>query len=185
MRLPARSRALINYKLTMKRFFTLLFLPISFVVCGQNLIPDPGAEDFLECPSSLGFPELWLNAWETYRGSPDYFNTCNELLGSNNSVGFQEARSGEGYLGGVSHSTNALTREYFGINLVEPLSVGTVYYISFYASLAHRVSAGTRTASNNIGALLSTVNYFDSAEDGTVPNWNHLNFDAILSDTLN
>ena len=44
---------------------------------GQNLVPNPSFEDYLECPDSrydvdLAFP------WTSYGLSPDYFNACDE-----------------------------------------------------------------------------------------------------------
>lgn len=170
----------------MKRFLTLSFLLCSLALSGQNLIPDPSAEDFVECPNSLGFPELWLNNWESYRGSPDYFNNCNSNLGSNNSFGFQEPRSGDGYLGTILHHTSLFNaREYLGITLTESMEIGQTYKVSFYASLAYRVSGGARTSCNNLGFLLMTENYLDEEEQGLIVNFSSFSVDTIIADTMN
>ncbi len=171
----------------MKRFLTLSFFFFSVCLFGQNLIPDPSAEDVIECPSSLGNIDTYTSSWQSFRGTPDYWNSCstNVGLGWNNSLGYQEPRSGQGYLGGASYSTAFPAREYFGTELLEPLEIGQTYYMSFYVSLAYRISGGSRIASNNLGILLMTENYFEPDEGGEVFNFSHLRVDTIISDTTN
>jgi len=174
----------------MKRFFTFFFFlfAFAFAVFGQNLIPDPFAEDVIECPSSLGNIDIYTSSWQSFRGTPDYWNSCsvNPLLGWDNNVGYQEPRSGEGYLGaGLHHTSLSNAREYLGIELLEPLQIGETYHISFHISLAYRISGGTRTACNNMGFLLMTENYLDNEEQGEILNWSHFSVDTILTDTTN
>lgn len=171
----------------MKRFFTFFFLFFSFAVFGQNLIPDPSAEDFVECPFSLGNIDTYLSAWQSYKGTPDYWHSCSTImsLGWNNGAGYQEPRSGTGYLGGISYSTAFPLREYIGTELLEPMEIGETYFVSYYVSLAYKVSGGSRIASNNLGVLLMTENYFDLDEGGEVFNFSHLKVDTIISDTTN
>ncbi len=84
----------------MIRFFT--FLLMNFIIPGitnaQNLIPDWSAEDYYQCPNSLGPVDSFLNQWIAYRGTTDYFHSCCELpqLCWNNSLGYQQPRNGEG-----------------------------------------------------------------------------------------
>jgi hypothetical protein len=169
----------------MKRFFTLSFLFFSITLVGQNLIPDPSAEDFVECPTGLGILETWNPNWQSFRGTPDYFNNCSIGLGSNNPVGFQEPRTGEGYLGLVTFSRNLLNaREYLGVELVQPLITGEDYYLSFYVSRAHQFNA-FNLASNNIGALLMTENYLNQQEQGPTPGFADFNVIEVVEDTVN
>jgi hypothetical protein len=51
----------------MKRFFTLSFFLFSFVLFGQNLIPDGSAEDVDECPSSFGNIDGYTSSWQSFR----------------------------------------------------------------------------------------------------------------------
>ncbi len=171
----------------MKRFFTLSFLLISFAVLSQNLIPDPSAEDVVECPSSLGNIDVYTSTWRQFRGTPDYWNSCsdNPLLGWNNSVGYQEPRTGEGYLGLFSfHQGLANARESFGIELDNPLQIGETYYLSFHVSTAYKPIA-FNMASNNIGALFMVDNYIDPDELGFLPNYSNFATEEIVTDTAN
>jgi hypothetical protein len=175
------------FKSTMKRFFTLSFLFFSACMFGQNLIPDPSAEDFVECPSTLGNIDIYTSSWQSFRGSPDYWNSCSEnpLLGWDNSVGFQAPRTGEGYLGLFTFRRNPLnSREYIGLNLEDALIIGQEYYLSFYVSRAHKFNA-FNLASNNIGVLLMTDNFLNSEEIGATPNYSSFHRTDLITDTVN
>jgi hypothetical protein len=157
-------------------------------VIGQNLIPDPSVENVAECPSSLGEIETYTDSsWLGFRGSPDYWHSCSVLsqLGWDNSIGFQEPLTGQGYLGLVTFDRNLNNvREYLGATLLSPLEIGMTYYVSFNVSRAHK-SNGFNVASNNIGALLMKENYLDTDELGVIPNQSHYNLDELLVDTVN
>ena len=171
----------------MKRFFTLSFLLASFALVGQNLIPDGSVENVQECPSSLGNIDIYTSSWQSFRGSPDYWHSCSEnpLLGWDNSLGFQEPRTGEGYLGLFTFRRNPLnSREYIGVTLTEALSVGQEYFLTFHVSRAHQFNA-YNLASNNIGALLMTENFLNSEELGPTPDYANFNEMQLLEDTLN
>lgn len=45
------------------------------VVCGQNLVPNPGFEELDSCPSDLSQIEA-TGDWITARGSADLYNAC-------------------------------------------------------------------------------------------------------------
>lgn len=172
----------------MKRFCSFLFLFFCFFAAQpQNLIADWSAEDLYQCPDQLGFVESFLNDWTSLRGSPDYFHSCCELpqLCWNNSLGYQEPRTGEGYLGIVTYSMNLPNySEYAGVNLIEPMEVGASYYVSFHAALAFRPNGG-RFATDKLGFLLMTENYLNL--DGLAPkqNFSHYYSDVVLIDTTN
>ncbi|HKL39264.1 MAG TPA: T9SS type A sorting domain-containing protein [Cryomorphaceae bacterium] len=171
----------------MKRFFTLSFLFFSFAMFGQNLIPDGSVEDFVECPSSLGNIGIYTSSWQSFRGSPDYWHSCstNEGLGWDNSLGFQEPKTGEGYLGLFTFRRNPLnSREYIGVTLTETLTVGQEYVLSFHVSRAHQFNA-FNLASNNIGALLMTENFLNSEELGPTPGYANFNEMEVVEDTIN
>jgi hypothetical protein len=169
----------------MKRFFTFFPLFFSIALFGQNLIPDGSAENFIECPSNFGDVATWLPNWQSFRGSPDYFNNCSEGLGSNNSLGFQEPRTGEGYLGLFTFDKNLPNaREYLGVQLTEPLIIGQEYFLTFYVSRAHQNNA-YNAATNNIGALFLEENNLSSEEQGPTPNFSTFNELEIVEDTIN
>ena len=181
------KNAIDNYKLIMKRFFTFFFLFSSFAGFGQNLIPDGSAEDFVECPSSFGNIDGYTSSWKSFRGSPDYWHSCstNEGLGWDNSLGFQEPRTGNGYLGLFTYSKNLPNaREYLGVELTEALIIGQEYFLTFYVSRAHQANT-FNAASNNIGALFLTENNLNPDELGPTPNFSTFNETDILQDTIN
>lgn len=153
----------------------------------QNLIADWSAEDVAVCPYGLGIMETFLPTWMTLRGTPDYFHSCCQLpqLCWNNSMGYQEPRTGEGYLGIVTYSKNLPNySEYAGVNLIEPMEVGTSYYVSFHAAMAFRPNGG-RFATDKLGFLLMTENYLNL--DGKAPkhNFSHYYSNVVLTDTTN
>lgn len=169
----------------MKRFFTLSFLFFSVCLFGQNLIPDPSAEDYVECPTGLGILETWNPNWQSFRGTPDYFNNCSDGLGSNNPLGYQEPRTGDGYLGLFTFRRNPMnSREYIGVALNEPLIIGQDYFMSFYVSRAHKFNA-YNLASNNIGVLFMTENFLNTEELGPTPNYSTFNRTDLITDTVN
>jgi hypothetical protein len=171
----------------MKRFFTLSFLLSSFVLYGQNLIPDGSAENVAECPSSFGNIDVYTSSWQSFRGSPDYWHSCstNEGLGWDNSLGFQEPRTGNGYLGLFTFSKNlSNAREYLGVELTNSMTVGQEYYLTFYVSRAHQANT-FNAATNNIGALFLLEDNLNPEEQGPTPNFATFNELEIVEDTIN
>lgn len=151
----------------------------------QNLIADWSAEAVAVCPYGLGIMETFLPTWISLRGTPDYFNNCNPELGSSNPFGYQEPRTGEGYMGAIIYFGNLPGyREYFGVQLSEPLVIGETYFVSFYTSMAYAQNV-TEKASNNLGLMLMTSNYLDSDGQGLVPNFSHYHMDTLHADTTN
>ena len=169
----------------MKRFFTLSFLFFTVALFAQNLIPDGSAEDVVECPTTLGNVDIYNSSWQAFRGSPDYFNDCSNGLGSDNPLGFQAPRTGEGYFGLITFSRNLMNaREYLGVQLLESLIIGQEYFLTFYVSKAH-LDNNYNGASNNIGAFLMVENTLDPNEQGFIPNMSSFNENTIIEDTIN
>ena len=134
------------------------------VVAGaQNLVPNPSFEEYLVCPSASGFqPGSKPLYWEKWQWSPEYFHACANPLGSDsvvsvpsNGMGFQNAWHGNAYIGLATYASNNY-REMVGCQLNEPLIVGDLYYLSFYASLATGGNSwNPEWASNNLGLLFT------------------------------
>ena len=174
----------------MKRFFTLLLIFTTFSVFGQNLIPNPSVEDYIECPDGLGGTppsdiDHWVSDWINLRGSSDYFNSnCLPSLGWDNPFGFQEPYTGDGYLGIITYHTGLVnSRESVGIEFENPLVIGQTYYLSFYISTGF--SPTYVMISNNIGFLLMEDNYLDSYELGSLPNHSTYATSEMILDTTN
>jgi len=175
-------------KLT-KILFSLLFIGISIDVSCQNLVPNPQFEELEFCPNQTGQLEA-LNAWFNVNpdGSPDYFHTCFEDNGFDpdpdvpqNSFGFQESRSGDGYAGIFTYGLNV--REYIQVQLLTPLEKDQIYSLQMYVSSTNEAA----WAISSLGMYLSeepttgSGTYFvlDHTPQVTSP------YDLVLSDTVN
>lgn len=144
--------------ITLTFFFTAVFCP------GQNLVPNPGFEEYNACPTQDGSV---FNAkyWNSYGNSPDYFNSCSlipDLSTPANAAGYQTPKSGQAYVGGAffanNDTTNTIVREFIGVQLSSPLIVGKTYYVRFYVSLADSPSF-RNIAQNRIGVWFSNKSY--------------------------
>ncbi|MFZ6052816.1 T9SS type A sorting domain-containing protein [Halocola ammonii] len=169
-----------------------VFLLFAFLVkpgSGQNLIPNPSGEELIECPETLSSIETSVSGWHEFRGTSDYFNSCtqNQNLGWNNAIGYQTPRTGEGFFGAVSYSSSPSqenAREYFGVELTQPLELGQTYYMTFFVSAAYRHNVAN-LFSNNLGCLFMVDNYLPTGESDTIENFSTFSSPAIVSDTTN
>lgn len=148
-------------------FYWLLFVPILSVA--QNLVPNPSFETYSSCPQFIGQINL-ATGWSSYKGSPDYFNTCANGITPQfgiplNARGNQQALDGNAYAGIITyHSALPEAREFIGIELQQPLFVNQKYFVSFFVSLAD--TFGFRCETNKIGVKFSTISFSDT----TPPN---------------
>jgi hypothetical protein len=151
----------------------------------QNLVPNPSFEIHSGCPQFLGDLDL-ATGWTSFRESPDYYNACAPATGlgvPQNLFGHQAAFDGDAYIGlACFHSFGDSLREYAGIQLTQPLTTGTKYYVSFYVSLAD--SLGGDCATNKIGIKFSTQQ-FSFNDPMPVDNYSHVFSQSIISDMLN
>jgi len=123
--------------MTSIRIFSLLiawYLSASvFSVLGQNLVPNPGFEQYSSCPifaSQLDSAVPWFNPTA---GTPEFYNAC-AAYSSGVSVpqqytgGFQYARTGSGYAGLFTYLTDIPDMlEYAEIRLHSPMVAGSFY----------------------------------------------------------
>lgn len=124
----------------------------------QNLVPNPGFEELVLCPSSYSTDRRDFNApgWNSpTRGTPDLFHACSwgEADVPYNWAGSSNAHSGKGYAGIYlwSHSHKDVNyREYIQCELAEPLKAGRLYRLEFYFKLA----SNSVYVANRIGMAL-------------------------------
>ncbi|MCF8258706.1 MAG: gliding motility-associated C-terminal domain-containing protein [Flavobacteriales bacterium] len=118
----------------------------------QNLVPNPSFENYSSCP--IGPGEIGnVISWSTPdSASPDYYNSCYSPLFPfpfipsmdvpSNIQGYQEARTGNGYAGIISHEQsfgfNTDYREYLEVQLTQPMIAGQEYCVEFYWTLADK-----------------------------------------------
>ncbi len=103
----------------------------------QNLVPNPGFEDLIDCPVQAGQIDL-AEPWTTPNGgSADLYSTCasGPVGVPNNAYGSQEVYEGQSYAG-IKVFDLDNQREYLTVELPSPLNTGNQYCVSFQTSLA-------------------------------------------------
>lgn len=125
----------------MFRLTNLLSLSVFFICngIGQNLVPNPSFEKYLDCPDGKAQTIEIQNWYNPTLATPDYFNSCsNQFAGVPvNQFGEQLAHTGNAYVGfAVSNNENGGYREYLQCMLTNPLIHGEEYIIEFSLSLA-------------------------------------------------
>ncbi len=165
----------------------LVFVPATFLVQAQNLVPNPSFEDTIACPFGLAQMSRAMS-WSSYGVTPDYFNSCapegNSASVPLNLVGYQNARTGNAYAGLVTFvALIPNRREYIGAQLTQPLDSAQKYYITFYVSRGLNSSQHFNIATNKIGIRFSTTGYSQSFPV-PVDNYSHLYSDSVIADTI-
>lgn len=165
----------------MKKIICILSILCTQVCIAQNLVPNPSFEDTINCPQFIGDIDRAIG-WSSYGITPDYFNSCAQVsLGVPDNVrGFQNAHTGNAYVGLETFHSGSNEREYIGCQLSQSLIINQKYFVKFYLSLADISSL--RLATNHMGVKLSTVPY-DVANP--IPTDNNPIFysDSMVTDT--
>ena len=127
----------------------------------QNLVLNPGFEDYFECPTEINTtPNTKLIAphwFSPSAGTPDLFNHCskNTVTGVSNFAGVVNALEGKGYAGIISWKKDGFS-EYLSTKLSSPLIKDTQYIVSFQ----YRLSRYSMYASDRMGLLISADSIF-------------------------
>jgi len=122
----------------------------------QNLISNPGFEEFSKCPITFSTDpkDFGPKDWNSPTlGTPDYFNKCavGDMDVPRNWAGVSFAHSGFGYAGIYAwNSTGHNYREYVQSKLKAPLKAGAFYHLQFY----YRLSSYSVYAIDRIGLAL-------------------------------
>jgi len=178
----------------MKKVLLILFLlSTTFVVNGQNLVPNGNFEQYSGCPiwnSQLDSVLFWINpAVPPTGGTPDYFNQCAYSFSGvsvpYNFPGYQLAHSGVAYCGlGIygDASTTMNWHEYVEVPLTSSLIANSCYQFEMYINNSNV----NRFTSDDIGV------YFSDTVISGINNWFQLPFTpqivntpGVFPDTLN
>ncbi len=132
---------------------SLLFISISLLVQGQNMVPNGNFEQYTSCPTSPNGGQLnncvsWTNVPWT-NGIVDYFNSCATHLAAsvpNNNHMYLPAASGNAYIGITTYNSSNPQKDYGAIEIV-PMTPNMLYEVSASVCL----SGATRYASDNLG----------------------------------
>ena len=142
----------------MKACATVCLILCAHLMCtAQNLVPNPGFEEFTKCPNSFSTSPTDFGAthWNSpNNGTPDYYNRCSlgEMQVPHNWAGVSHTHSGAGYAGIYAWSVGPSTyREYVQCQLMLPMKKDVLYKISFY----YRISSYSVYAIDRVGFLLS------------------------------
>ena len=152
----------------LKKWWWKSSVAILFFYCGfikaqnfQNLVPNGSFETYTQCPSNssqIYFAPPWTGP---STNSSDFLNACSNTMNVPHYGGvgsfypyYLNAKEGQAYAGiQVYNSQNY--REYLQVELTESLSLGSCYYVEFYATNIQ----GVTHAVNNIAANLSATNF--------------------------
>lgn len=157
----------------MKKTFTLiLFLLSQFSIAQINLVPNPSFEDTVACPDAGG---QFGNAadWHVAENTPDYFNRCCLLpifSVPDNTFSTRDAASGNAYCGFYTYSTVAFYREKISVELIQPLIIGTKYYVSAKISSVKTIinqlsNCATNKLSFRFSKSLYNLNYLPPTDN--------------------
>lgn len=148
------------------KFFYWVLVSSSYLSIGQNLVPNPGFEEYEKCPSGYltQGQVLKLPGWHSpTRGTPDYFNTCSKWRShpADNWAGISRDFSGEGFVGIIAFMNGLDYREYIGAEFLQPMDSGVVYHLQF----SFRLASYARISSGKLG-LAVTKNKVSVLHDG-------------------
>jgi hypothetical protein len=156
----------------------------------NNLIPNASFELISTCPFNYGQIDTvisWGIPINGGGGNPEVYNSCatNPNVGVPfhfNNQGFQEARTGNGYVGidaGASYTDDA--REYIQSKLLNKLITGKVYCIKFYCNLSN----WSRAFIKPLGAYLDNGDVSATSTSGLIELNPQVYSQQLLSDTIN
>jgi len=116
----------------------LLFLALLPLRAQVNLVPNPGFDEFDQCPTTGGDITGYVKDWYRVSNTPDYLNACSPTMGVPSSpTSYQPSRSGLAYMGAGVYTSNNLINvplEMFRTKLAEELVAGKKYCVSFFVN---------------------------------------------------
>ncbi len=122
-------------------YFFTFFFSIATYGAGQNLVPNPGFEEFFRCPqtfnNNISNKKIAPHWNSPSNGTPDLYNRCSKgEMGTHNLTGITEPYQGNGFAGLILWERDNGFREYLQVRLLQPLQKGELYIISFRYKLA-------------------------------------------------
>jgi hypothetical protein len=162
----------------------------------QNLVPNPSFEEYDTCRvvNDVYYPATGPLHWFSAAGTPDHFLSCLPYATFNsapyNAFAFQSAQEGTSYAGVTTYrAVPPNIREYFMVELVEPLVVGQEYHASFYAGVGwggYLMNPQVWLYASGIGMLLTVEpRQWVLNDPYPVPlNFAHVYSTAMITDTV-
>jgi len=184
-----------------KKYILIIFLilitqkVINGQTMGTNLVPNPGFEEYIECPFSLGQIKKaipWDEAMGIFPGSSDYLNFCSNNIYIQQVLSINNPLNGNGCAAIGLYGSHLFGlfdnyREYIEVKLSDKLIKNKKYCIKFYTILSKYFNYATA----NIGLLITKdyVNSFDPLHPGfmiindSIPQI--INKNGIIIDSVN
>lgn len=137
------------YKVTRVFLFLSFCFLLGTPIFGQNLILNPGFENYKSCPEHItNFGTLLEEVSLPTSSSGDYFNTCgsSDFSIPTNFKGSQKATEGSGYVGLYFYALNDY-REYIQLNTSKTLREKHPYKVTLQLSLAETSSLALKNMS--------------------------------------
>ncbi len=174
-------------------YFFVASLCLAVAANAQNLVPNPGFEQYSSCPQGVntGYGHTcstWLNG---NKQTPDYYNSCNNSINGiagvpSNISGYQAASGGNGYMGIFLYNTAGIDVKEYIAAPIPALEAGESYRVSVDVSLA----GSSSVAANGFGVLFyknGIANYDTAVKGNTIPVAPQVDFIhyGILKDTVN
>ncbi|HRF82286.1 MAG TPA: T9SS type A sorting domain-containing protein [Flavobacteriales bacterium] len=159
-------------------------------------MPNHSFEEYDTCRvvNDVYYPDNGPLGWFSAAGTPDHFLNCLPYGTFNsaphNFLAFQYPQDGECYAGVVTYrAIPPNIREYFMVQLVEPLVIGQQYYASFYAGVGWRgypMNPPAWLYTNKMGMLFTMQSRQWVLNDPyPVPlNFAHVYSQATITDTV-
>ncbi|MBA3901688.1 MAG: hypothetical protein H0X62_16045 [Bacteroidetes bacterium] len=126
--------------LNKKSTLLLLCLFPVMAICQINLVPNPSFEELSSKPKKIGELDKASPWISPTAGTAEIFwagAKSNDIKAPDNSIGFQQPRSGNNYAGAIFYDKkNKNLREYLQVELNGELQKGKVYCLEFYVSIA-------------------------------------------------
>ena len=174
----------------MKRIYLIFLFIFSLQLPGfsQNLVPNPSFEDTVSCPDFPG--QIWrAQGWYIAENTPDYYNVCSNANFPtegvpNNEFGYRNPATGVAYAGILVYNSIDFYHEKVGIELINSLSVGTRYYVTFKLGSSSVHSPTISNGGTDKTGILFSTNKFDLNNTPPTNNFCQVKSDAIITDTL-
>jgi hypothetical protein len=166
-------------------YVILIFFTVSGANGQVNLVPNPSFEDTVFCPWAES--QMPLN-WLLFGNSADYYHSCSSSNNvPNTPTGYHPANSGVGMIGlftyvSPSNPSWPYYREYVGVQLSTPLTIGQKYYMSFFLNFGSYLPGWIQYGADKLGLKFSTLQYSEN-NPPQLNNSAHLYTESIYIDT--
>ncbi len=145
----------------------MLVLALAPCAGAQNLVPNPGFEDHIDCTGGASPISIAYWYWVDFNWRTEYFHACSNgpdpVYGvPENQWGFQYPHGGDGYAGIMVFATGDIeTRAYLAAPLSQQLDAGVEYCASFWINRANE----SRYTVDSIHILLTPQQPFNISDD--------------------